>query len=138
MKTTIDDVYRFGLRVFYEDSGRLIPVELESDMPFPVKRIFYVRSNSSETVRGKHAHYKTKQVYVCMSGEADVNYYDGNKWGIFKLNCSHMALFVPEGIWAEETYKKPDTVLLVFANTKYDARDYITDIKEFENWKKEQ
>ena len=73
---TINDVKLLNLRTFIEPDGNLVPVESKHDIPFDIKRIFYVYGVQNQDDRGKHSHYKTKQVLICLSGEVEVINFD--------------------------------------------------------------
>ena len=66
--TTIDDVKRFNLKYFDESDGRLAPIEFHKDVPFEVKRMFYVYDVHDQNDRGKHSHHKTKQILIAVNG----------------------------------------------------------------------
>ena len=101
------------------------------------ERIFYVFGVHNQNDRGKHSHFKTKQVLICLNGEVSVLCKDGNKERTWVLNKPNQALYIPELIWDEQVYIKPDSVLLVLANTNYDESDYITDYNKFKRLKNE-
>ena len=136
--TTINDVKRFNLKFFDESDGRLTPVEFHKDVPFRVKRIFYVFGVHNQNDRGKHSHYETKQLLISINGAIDVKCDDGiggvRTW---KLDKPWKALYIPEMIWDEQIYTSSDSVLLVLANTLYDTSDYIEDYEEFRRLKSE-
>ena len=135
--TTLENVKLISLKTFIEPDGNLVPIESDSDIPFPIERIFYVFGVHNQNDRGKHSHYKTKQVLICLNGEVSVLCKDGNKERIWVLNKPNQALYIPELIWDEQVYTKPDSVLLVLANTNYDESDYITDYNKFKRLKNE-
>ena len=135
--TTLENVKLISLKTFIEPDGNLVPIESDSDIPFPIERIFYVFGVHDQNDRGKHSHYKTKQVLICLNGEVSVLCKDGNKERIWVLNKPNQALYIPELIWDEQVYTKPDSVLLVLANTNYDESDYITDYNKFKRLKNE-
>tara|TARA_R100000231_G_scaffold51750_1_gene43602 strand:+ start:57 stop:482 length:426 start_codon:yes stop_codon:yes gene_type:complete len=128
---TLDDVKLFNLRNFIEPDGNLVPIESKHDIPFDIKRIFYVHGVKNQDDRGKHSHHKTKQVLICLNGEVKVTCDDGKNKKIYTLSNPTQALYIPEMIWDEQTYKSEDSVLLVLANTHYDINDYIEDYDEF-------
>ena len=66
---TIENVKLINLKTFIEPDGNLVPIESNKDIPFEVKRIFYVFGVHNQNDRGKHCHYKTKQVLICVNGE---------------------------------------------------------------------
>jgi dTDP-4-dehydrorhamnose 3,5-epimerase-like enzyme len=128
---TINDVKLLNLRTFIEPDGNLIPVESGHDIPFDIKRIFYVYGVNNQDDRGKHAHHKTKQVLICLSGEVEVVCDDGIHRKKYKLTKPHQAIYIPEMIWDEQRYISKDSVLLVLSNTHYDFKDYIENYDEF-------
>ena len=128
---TLDDVKLFNLRNFIEPDGNLVPIESKHDIPFDIKRIFYVHGVKNQDDRGKHSHHKTKQVLICLNGEVKVVCDDGKNRKSYILSKPNQALYIPEMIWDEQTYKSEDSVLLVLANTHYDINDYIEDYEEF-------
>ena len=128
---TIDDVKLLNLRTFIEPDGNLVPVESSRDIPFDIKRVFYVYGVNNQDDRGKHSHYKTKQVLICLSGEVEVICDDGRDKKTYRLTKPHQAVYIPEMIWDEQRYISEDSVLLVLSNTYYDSKDYIEDYDEF-------
>jgi len=135
---TLNDVKLFNLRSFIEPDGNLVPIESRHDIPFDVKRIFYVYGVKDQDDRGKHSHHKTKQVLICLSGEVKVVCDDGKKRQSYMLSKPNQALYIPEMIWDEQIYMSEDSVLLVLANTHYDVKDYIEDYDEFVKMKEEE
>ena len=134
--TTIDDVKRFNQKFFDEYDGRLAPIEFHKDVPFKVKRMFYVFGVHNQNDRGKHSHYKTKQLLISINGVIDVKCDDG-MGGVrtWKLNQPWKALYIPEMIWDEQVYNSKDSILLVLSNTLYDPSDYIEDYEKFKEIK---
>ena len=135
--TTIDDVKRFNLKFFDESDGRLAPVEFDKDVPFEVKRMFYVFGVHNQNDRGKHSHHKTKQLLISVNGSVTVVWDDGFERKEWVLDEPYKALYIPEMIWDEQIYKDENSVLLVLANTVYNHLDYIEDYEEFKRLKSE-
>ena len=132
---TLNDVKFFNTRTMVEPDGNLVPIESNYDVPFPIKRVFYVYGVKDQNDRGKHAHYKKKQVLICVHGKVEVLVDDGKKQQKYLLESPQQALYIPEMIWDEQVYLTEDTVLLVFSNTKYNPEDYIDDFNEFKKLK---
>ena len=135
MTTTLDDILLINLRSFEDDKGSLIPIESKLDCLIDIERIFYVYNVPSNEVRGKHSHKKTVQVLICIKGSCEIKCDDGDKSKTFILDNPSKALYVPQGIWAEETYSNPETMLMVLCNTKYQKEDYVFDYQEFKHTK---
>ena len=134
---TLDDVKLFNLRKVIESDGNLVPIESKHDIPFDIKRIFYVYGVKNQDDRGKHSHYKTKQVLICLSGKIDVIVDDGVHRKKYRLSKPYEAVYIPEMIWDEQNYLSEDSLLLVLSNTYYDTDDYIEDYEEFKKIKNE-
>ena len=135
--TTLDDVKKFTLKTFTEPDGKLTPIELDKDIPFEVKRMFYVYDVHDQNDRGKHSHHKTKQILIAVNGGVTVICDDGKKRRNYILNEPNKALYIPEMIWDEQVYRNESSVLLVLSNTNYDTSDYIEDYDEFKRLKNE-
>ena len=135
--TTLDDVKKFTLKTFTEPDGKLTPIELDKDIPFEVKRMFYVYDVHDQNDRGKHSHHKTKQILIAVNGGVTVICDDGKKRRNYILNEPNKALYIPEMIWDEQVYHNESSVLLVLSNTNYYTSDYIEDYDEFKRLKNE-
>jgi dTDP-4-dehydrorhamnose 3,5-epimerase-like enzyme len=133
--STIEDVKQFNLKTFIEPDGKLTPIELDRDLPFEVKRIFYVFDVHDQNDRGKHSHYKTKQILIALCGKVTVICDDGKERQKYILNNASEALYIPEMIWDEQIYYDKNSVLLVLSDTHYDPVDYIEDYEEFRSLK---
>ena len=135
--TSIDDIRFYNLKTVLEPDGNLIPLESNRDIPFPIKRVFYVFGVHNQNDRGKHSHHKTKQVLISINGSIDVLCDDGNDKVTYNLKEKNQALYLPEMIWDEITFHSKDSILLSIASTYYDTSDYISDYEEFKRLKNE-
>ena len=111
--------------------GFLTPIESMQEIPFDVKRIYYIYGVDENEVRGKHSHKSLHQVLICVHGKVDVrleNFY-GNE--TYTLNDPSVGLSVGPDNWREMSNFQNDAVLLVLASEKYDPNDYIRDYDEF-------
>ena len=126
----------FSLRCFpEEDKGNLIPLEENRDIPFPIKRCFYVYNVPPNVVRGHHAHIKTEQVLICLKGKCKITCRDEKDKVEYILDDPSKAVYVPSGIWGEEQYLSEDAILLVYCSTNFSKIDYIRDFEEFVKWR---
>ena len=135
--TTLNDVKFISLRTFIEPDGKLVPIDINTDIPFLIRRVFYVYGVKDQNDRGKHSHHKTKQVLICLKGEVKVVCDDGGNKDTWILNEPNKALYIPEMIWDEQLYTSEDSILLVLANNKYNFNDYIEDYEKFKELKNE-
>ncbi len=135
--TSLRDVKLYTLKTIVEPDGNLVALESNRDIPFLIKRIFYVYGVHNQNDRGEHSHYKTKQVLVPINGSVDILCDDGNERVTYHLNKKNQALYIPELIWDRITFNDRNSVLLSIANTKYNPNDYIEDYNKFKRLKNE-
>lgn len=112
--------------------GHLVIVEGEQDIPFEIKRVFYIYGSDAKVIRGQHANRKSEFVLINVAGTSKVKVKDGEgNEAIFCLNRPHTGIYLPTMIWKDMYDFSKDSVLLVFASTHYDPEEYIRDYKEF-------
>ena len=118
---------------FKDKRGILFPFEL-NDIPFKVKRFFLVFDVPKNFTRGEHAHYKTKQLLICIKGKIKVMITCKGEKIEKILNCGD-SFFVDKKIWDAQQFLQKDSILLVLSDTNYQKSDYITDYNKFKNLK---
>jgi dTDP-4-dehydrorhamnose 3,5-epimerase-like enzyme len=111
--------------------GELISLEQHNNIPFEVKRVYYLFNTSEREARGFHAHITLKQVAVCVSGSCRVVLDDGKKKEDVVLDSPFKGLYIDSMIWREMYDFSPDCVLMVIASELYDEEDYIRDYDHF-------
>lgn len=111
--------------------GSLAAMEFEKQVPFSVKRTFFVFDVPSRETRGEHAHFACHQFLVCVRGSCAVVADDGDNRQEFILTSPTMGLHLPPLIWGIQYKYSPDAVLAVFASEHYAASDYIRNYDEF-------
>lgn len=115
-----------------DQRGHLVIVEGELDIPFEIKRIFYIYGSDSNVVRGRHANRKTEFVLINVAGQSKVRVKDGKgNEVIVSLNRPHTGIYLPAMVWKDMYDFSPDSVLLCLASEHYDAEEYIRDYDEF-------
>ena len=124
---TVEDVKFYNMKTIVEENGNLCPVEGGTDIPFDIKRIFYISGVPLGDKRGFHAHRQTEQLLICLCGKVEVECKDGEREKSFVLDSPQKGLYVPPMIWDETIYLTEDTVLLSLCSTKYYPADYIDD-----------
>lgn len=117
-------------KVLGDERGKLIALESNKEIPFEMKRVFYIYS-TKEIPRGKHSHYKTKQLLIAVNGSCKVTLDNGKNKQVFNLDKPSIGLFQDSKIWGTMHDFSSDCVLMVLASEYYDENDYITDYKEF-------
>ena len=112
-------------------SGNITVIENNLDIPFEVKRIFYLYDIPGGESRGAHAHKECHQFLVSASGSFEVHLDDGINKKTVMLNQPYTGLNVPPGIWASEINFSSGAICLVMTSDKFDEDDYIRDYKDF-------
>ncbi len=112
-----------GNLVVAEGSGR--------DIPFEIKRVFYMYGSDDSVIRGQHANRKTEFVLINVSGTSRVKVDNGFETDIIELNKPRMGLYIPTMMWKDMYDFSEDSVLLVLASEHYDGSEYIRDYEEF-------
>jgi hypothetical protein len=130
-RTTIRDCKIYDLqRIFYRE-GNLTPLNGSTDIPFDIKRVFYIYDIPGGESRGAHAHKHCHQFIVCMLGGFDVAVDDGMNRDTIHLNRSYRGLHIPPMIWASEINFSAGSICAVFASEEYDESDYIRNYRQF-------
>lgn len=124
--------YKFNLNTKgTKDTGFLVPLELGTNIPFEVKRIFYTYNIPFESNRGAHAYHNTEQVLICVSGSLKVKCFDVINENIYELNSQEQALYIAPKVWRTTFEHSSDAVLLVLSSLEYDENDYIREYDKF-------
>ena len=105
--------------------GHLTPIEGNYDIPYEIKRVFYIYGVKETESRGHHAHRKTYQTLVCVHGSLKVKVTIPNKEEVIELNNADEGLLIGPMVWAEQFDFSEDAVLLVLASDYYVESDYI-------------
>ena len=111
--------------------GNLTFVEGGQQIPFDIKRVYYLYDVPGGSERGGHAHLGLHQFVIAMSGSFDIVLDDGFEKKRIHLNRSYLGLYLPPMTWGVQYKYSSDAMLLVFASDHYDASDYIRDYGEF-------
>lgn len=137
VKTSVFDCSMIELDKHHSDrKGNLTVVENGKDLPFDVKRAYYLYDVPGGESRGAHAHKELRQLIVAASGSFTVVLDDGHVKRSFFLNRPYQGLLVVPGIWRDLVDFSSGSVLLCLASEAYQAEDYIRDYDEFVNFKK--
>lgn len=123
-----------SLKIIGDDRGKLVVLESCRDVPFEIKRIFYIFGVNGSAVRGCHAHYKTRQYLVAVSGYCRIKLDNGKVQDDYFLDSPDKGLLQDAMVWGEMYDFSDDCVLLVMADDYYDESDYIKDYNEFLNF----
>ena len=133
MNTTYDcSIYE--LPKIKNRAGNITPVHNGVEIPFAIKRIFYLYDIPGGESRGAHAHKECHQFLIAASGSFEVMLDDGKTKRIVQLNRPYMGLHIPSGIWASEINFSSGAICLVLASHLYNERDYIRNYDDYLNY----
>ena len=115
-----------------DDRGHLVVVEGMKDVPFEIKRMFYIYGSDANVVRGRHANRRSEFVLINVAGQSKVRVDDGRgNEAVFSINRPHTGLYLPRMVWKDMYDFSEDSVLLVLSNEAYDPDEYIRDYDAF-------
>ena len=115
-----------------DERGHLVVVEGMKDIPFEIKRMFYIYGSDANVVRGCHANRKSEFVFINVAGQSKVRIDDGKgNQAVFSITRPHTGLYMPSMIWKEMYDFSADSVLLVLSNEAYAPGEYIRDYDAF-------
>lgn len=111
--------------------GNLSVIEQLKDIPFEIKRTYWIYDVPGGEQRGGHAYRRNAELIVALSGSFDVVIDNGREEKTFSLNRSYFGLYVPCGLWRQMQNFSTNSLALILASTEYDAGDYVYDRSEF-------
>jgi len=130
-------LYNYGLIKFKkfgsEELGYLSAIEESRDIPFDIKRVYYITGVPENTTRGFHAHRVLHQVLICMQGSVTIRIHNGDEKQEILLDKSDVGLYLGPMTWREMTDFSEDCVLTVLASEYYLEDDYIRDYDVYLN-----
>ena len=114
-----------------DDRGQLVALEENKNIPFTIKRVYYMYDTCPGVSRGFHAHKSLQQILICVHGSCVVHLDDGTETTNVVLDRPNEGLYIANNIWREMSDFSPDAVLMVLASEYYDESDYIRDYDSF-------
>lgn len=111
-----------------DERGNLVVIEGEyQDIPFEIKRVFYIYGSDATVVRGQHANRRTKFVLINVAGQSKVKVDNGFETSVISLDKPRMGLYLDTMVWKDMYDFSPDSILLVLCSEHYDSSEYIRD-----------
>lgn len=124
-------VVKYVFQPHGDERGQLIALEEHTDIPFEIKRVYYMYDTAEGVHRGFHAHKELEQILISVHGSCKVLLDNGREKKVVPLERPYEGVYVSSGMWREMYDFSPDAVLLVLASEPYDEADYIRDYDEF-------
>ena len=120
-----------NFNILGDGRGSLISLEQNKNIPFDIKRVYYIFGTTDNVSRGFHAHRDLEQVLICVSGSCKVLIDDGITKEDILLNSPNKGLLISGLVWREMFDFSDDCVLMVLASELYDESDYIRNYDDF-------
>jgi dTDP-4-dehydrorhamnose 3,5-epimerase-like enzyme len=114
-----------------DERGKLVVIEGMKDIPFNIKRVFYIYGSDATVVRGQHANRRSEFVLINVCGTSKVKISDGKKEEIHILDKPHTGIYIPRMLWKDMYDFSNDSILLVLSSEVYDSSEYIRDYDEY-------
>ena len=135
---TVNDVKIIELPKFLDARGNLSFAENFKQIPFEIKRTYWIYDVPGGENRGGHAYKENEELIIALSGAFDVVVDDGKDKNSFTLNRSYYALYVPKGLWREMENFSTNSFALEFGSKHFDKEDYIRDYNQFLKMKRDE
>ena len=114
-----------------DERGQLVAIEEHKDIPFEIKRVYYMYDTGKGVTRGQHAHKSLEQILICIHGSCKLMLDNGKEKKIVSLEKPYEGLYISNNIWREMYDFSSDAVLMVLASDVYKEEDYIRNYDEF-------
>ena len=114
-----------------DERGQLVALEEHKDIPFEIKRVYYMYDTGKGVTRGQHAHKSLEQILICIHGSCKLMLDNGKEKKIVSLEKPYEGLYISNNIWREMYDFSSDAVLMVLASDVYKVEDYIRNYDEF-------
>lgn len=111
--------------------GNLSFFEYPNQLPFEIKRTYWIYDVPGGETRGSHAFKEQQEFIIALSGSFDVRIHDGNEEKLYSLNRSYYGLYIPKMYWRKLENFSTNSLALIVSDKPYDENDYIRDFEEF-------
>ena len=135
-KMTLSDVRIIDLPRFLDPRGNLSFAEQNNQIPFSIKRVYWIYDVPGGETRGGHAFRENEELIIALSGAVDVVVDDGKEKRVFNLNRSYYGLYIPQGLWRTLDNFSTNSFVLEFGSIHYSKKDYVFNYSEFLKEKK--
>lgn len=126
-------VIKYAFQQHGDERGQLVALETFRDIPFEIKRVYYMYDTEKGVCRGHHSHKTLEQILICIHGSCKILLDNGEEKKVVPLEKPYEGLYVPKNMWREMFDFSEDAVLMVLASEYYNEEDYIRNYNEFLN-----
>lgn len=127
----INDVEFLEFPQLGDERGHLVVIEGMKNVPFNIKRIFYIYGSDANVIRGQHANINSEFVLINVSGTSKIRVTDGVEERVYELTQQHIGIYLPKLIWKDMYDFSADSVLLVLSNEYFNADEYIRNYDKY-------
>lgn len=129
-----DSAHIVQLKKIPDLRGNLTAIEQCGDVPFEIRRVYWIFDVPGGENRGGHAYRRAQELIIALSGSFDLTVDDGSQCDCFRLNRSYYAVYVPAGTWRQMSNFSTNSIALVLSSTDYDEADYIRNYDDFKRY----
>ncbi len=124
-------VVKYAFQQHGDERGQLVALEQYKDIPFEIKRVYYMYDTGKGVRRGFHAHKSLEQILICIHGSCKILLDNGKEKKIVSLEKPYEGLYISNDMWREMYDFSLDAVLMVLASDYYKEEDYIRNYDDF-------
>lgn len=128
------EIRKYTYDIRGDERGNLVALECMKEIPFDIKRVYYITDTQTDVVRGHHAHKNLKQILICVHGSCKIGLDNGKEKAEVLLDKINEGLYIESDMWRTMYDFSEGAVLLVLASELYDEADYIRNYDEFINY----
>lgn len=114
-----------------DEYGSLTPIEENKEVPFRIRRVYYIYDVDNGITRGYHSHKKLEQILICLSGEIEITLKSRDENNKILLDNPKVGLYIGPNLWREMKFIRNNSILLVLASELYDESDYIRNFDDY-------
>lgn len=125
------EIIKYRFQQHGDERGQLVALEEMKDIPFHVKRVYYMYDTGEGVRRGYHAHHNLQQILIAIHGTCKIHLDDGKETAEVLLDTPFEGLYIANNMWREMYDFSSDAVLMVLASEYYDEADYVRNYDDF-------
>lgn len=132
------NIKKIYLRKYGDERGLLTTIEENTDIPFSIKRVYFLSKLTQDKHRACHAHKKSQRVLMAVNGSCIVTLLDGKEKFVYELNSEGYGIYFNKGIWCELSNFAANTIILALSDMEYKENEYIRNFEDYIKFKESQ